>query len=342
MLISAVRTPATFLFILGALGQVAKSEDFSKDARTPPAKVRTASGDYDEICRHIRQAAADNGLPEGFFTRIIWQESRFDPAARSRAGAEGIAQFMPATASSRGLLNPFDPADALRESASYLRELNRTFGNLGLAAAAYNAGPGRLTRWMSGKAQLPQETLSYVQLVTGQSIADWLSGAAKWTDEGTPNDLPCPALASLTANSDSAEQSDLPATSNWLPWGVQLLGDWTKGEVLANYEKLRRRHLAVLGDKDPMIVIAYGPSGMTKRFLVRVAENTREEAELDCKDLQRQGVACFAIRNPTEQESLARARRYARLMSDAQMSRSYSAETIRRSKSAPKRHIVHR
>ncbi len=89
-----------------------------------------------------KQEAQKDGLPVGFFTRLIWKESGFDPGAISPAGAQGVAQFMPRTASSRGLLNPFKPVEALRESASYLHELLQSFGNVGLAAAAYNAGPG--------------------------------------------------------------------------------------------------------------------------------------------------------------------------------------------------------
>src|SRR3954451_16560835 len=99
----------------------------------------------DEICSTLAQAAADNDIPEEFFTRLIWQESRFDPSAVSPAGAQGIAQFMPQTAAMRGLIDAFDPLQALRESANYLRELRITFrGKLGLAAAAYNAGPGQV------------------------------------------------------------------------------------------------------------------------------------------------------------------------------------------------------
>jgi soluble lytic murein transglycosylase-like protein len=58
-----------------------------------------------------------------FFARVIWQESRFDAKAVSLKGAEGIAQFMPRTASWHGLVDPFDPIEALRHSAAYLREL---------------------------------------------------------------------------------------------------------------------------------------------------------------------------------------------------------------------------
>src|ERR1700740_3713264 len=73
----------------------------------------------DEICRTLAQAAADNDLPEEFFTRLIWQESRFDPSAVSPAGAQGIAQFIPHNAAMRGLTNASEPLQALRESASY-------------------------------------------------------------------------------------------------------------------------------------------------------------------------------------------------------------------------------
>ena len=103
------------------------------------AQVPTA----DDICRALEQSAAENALPVEFFARVIWQESRFDARAVSPKGAAGIAQFMPATASSHGLADPFDPMESLRHSARYLRELLNRFGNLGLAAAAYNAGPTR-------------------------------------------------------------------------------------------------------------------------------------------------------------------------------------------------------
>src|SRR5262245_58079764 len=72
-------------------------------------------GSPDDICRALAQAAVDNDLPVAFFTRLIWQESRFDPEAVSSAGAMGIAQFMPHTAARRGLVDPFEPLQALRE-----------------------------------------------------------------------------------------------------------------------------------------------------------------------------------------------------------------------------------
>jgi len=75
-------------------------------------------------------------LPPEFLTRLIWQESRFDTHAISRAGAQGIAQFMLNTTQWVGLSDPFDAADAINKSAALLRDLRQQFGNLGLAAAA--------------------------------------------------------------------------------------------------------------------------------------------------------------------------------------------------------------
>src|ERR1700756_1163658 len=92
--------------------------------------------DADPRCQTLQSAALANNLPLEFLTRLIWQESRFNDFAISRAGAQGIAQFMPATASGVKLANPFDAVTAIEKSAQLLRGLRLQFGNLGLAAAA--------------------------------------------------------------------------------------------------------------------------------------------------------------------------------------------------------------
>ena len=114
-------------------------------------------------------------LPVEFFARVIWQESRFNAQAVSAKGAQGIAQFMPATADYRGLVDPFDPIEALKNSASYLHDLQHKFGNLGLAAAAYNAGPGRVGRLPRRQRPLPSETRNYVAIITGWTADEWAS-----------------------------------------------------------------------------------------------------------------------------------------------------------------------
>jgi Transglycosylase SLT domain len=119
-------------------------------------------------------AALEHDLPVDFFTRLLRKESRFDPQAVSPAGARGIAQFMPRTAAERGLEDPFDPAQALPAAAEFLSELRKRFGNLGLAAAAYNAGPRRVQDWLDKKiVALPRQTRDYVQSITGRPVEEW-------------------------------------------------------------------------------------------------------------------------------------------------------------------------
>ena len=120
-----------------------------EESATPPQKPADAARESDAreaMCLMIESAARAENLPLEFFARVIWQESRFQsdavgPVTRGGQRAQGIAQFMPGTASERRLLDPFDPVQALPKSAEFLNELRNQFGNLGLAAAAYNAGP---------------------------------------------------------------------------------------------------------------------------------------------------------------------------------------------------------
>src|SRR6516225_9092471 len=144
-----------------------------ESTQSPSATPSNGAASVARICDALAAAATENDLPVDFFARLIWQESRFDPTAVSRAGAQGVAQFMPATANWRGLVDPFDPNEAISHAAKLLRDLRREFGNLGLAAAAYNAGSGRIRDWLAGRRGLPRETDAYVTLITGQSPEQW-------------------------------------------------------------------------------------------------------------------------------------------------------------------------
>src|SRR5271168_1812053 len=193
---SRVLSTLVLSFIVGMSQVHADSPSLAEPAPTPLASEIETTLAAGKICRNIESAASENALPVKFFTRLIYQESNFDPNAISSAGAEGIAQFMPATAASRGLGNPFDVLRALHESASYLRELRETFGNLGLAAAAYNAGPWRVSRWLAHKSALPQETLDYVEIITGHSVAEWAAPDAVGLEASNfPADISCLSVA---------------------------------------------------------------------------------------------------------------------------------------------------
>lgn len=127
----------------------------------------------------ITAAAAANGLPGDFFLRLLRQESGLNPNAVSPVGALGIAQFMPGTAAERGLRNPFDPLEAIPKSAELLREHRVRFGNLGLAAAAYNAGPQRVRSWLEGRSGMPTETRDYVVRITGRTVEEWAAESGR-------------------------------------------------------------------------------------------------------------------------------------------------------------------
>jgi soluble lytic murein transglycosylase-like protein len=95
----------------------------------------------------------------------LYAESNFNPFARSPAGAEGIAQFMPGTAAAMGLADPFDPEAAINAQAHLMRDLLGRFGSVPLALAAYNAGPGAVAS--CGCIPPFAETQAYVARILG-------------------------------------------------------------------------------------------------------------------------------------------------------------------------------
>jgi hypothetical protein len=249
------------------------------------------------LCRTVDSVAVRNELPMPFFARLIWRESRFEPRAQSWAGAQGIAQFMPLTATARGLADPFEPTRALEESAAYLRELRNTFGNLGLAAAAYNAGPYRVSQWLAHKSALPQETIDYVRIITGRSIGDWSSPDSANKEEAVlALGLGCDDVAGLLTLPPAAPLSP-PPSAPWKPWGVQLAGAWTQGPVLAAFERLRRQFAQIVADHPPMVLRvrpAFAPALM---YVVRIGADSPGEANQLCDRLKAAGGVCDVVRN---------------------------------------------
>lgn len=167
----------------------------------PPIAKPVIARSTEEICDTLTKSAQINNLPAPFLIRLLFRESRFDPGVISSAGAQGIAQFMPDTATDMGVENPFDPAQAIPASARLLNSLLRQFGNLGLAAAAYNAGPKRIQDWLGskGKGKLPDETQGYVKNITGHRVENWTTPAARHPGEKLPRRAPCQESAGLLA-----------------------------------------------------------------------------------------------------------------------------------------------
>ena len=247
----------------------------------PPEASKPAAIDdaQKSICLLVEAAARANDLPVEFFARVIWQESRFradavGPVTRNGRRAQGIAQFMPGTAAERNLLDPFNPIQALPKSAEFLRDLRQEFGNLGLAAAAYNAGPRRIHDWLAGKGGMPYETSNYVMAITGKPVEQWSkTGPEEDSKQGAGRD--CGTLVALLRRAPSRFFTALQqriVLGTMTPWGVIVGADRSRDRMMDRYAALQQRHAAVLAGRDP-ILIERG-RGPLPRFQVRIGAQT--------------------------------------------------------------------
>jgi hypothetical protein len=208
---------------------------FMATTRGDAAALKSAEMADSMTCRTVESAAAFAGVPVTLLTRLVWTESRFQAGATSPAGAEGIAQFMPETASERGLTNPFNPDEAITNAAELLADMALRFGNIGLATAAYNAGPNRVEKWLAGVGSLARETRAYVFALTGHTVEDWTrdrQGQARAEDSA--DQASCIAIvASLRAKEGEHAlvlAPDLPFERNFLT-----------AIAIAKFEKARQR-----------------------------------------------------------------------------------------------------
>ena len=256
----------------------------------------------------IESAAQAHDLPVEFFARLIWQESRFKtdavgPMTRRGERAQGIAQFMPGTASERGLVDPFNPVAALPKSAEFLQQLHAQFGNLGLAAAAYNAGPQRVRDWLDGRAALPAETRNYVVAITGRRAEDWAGDRGPGGDKGPLKHTSCTELMALLKEQPTPFFGELERRvreGSARPWGVELTAGFVRDRVLAEYATIQRNYGAILANADPIILANRFRSRGTQLFYqVRVGAETRAAADRLCGTLHKAGGACIVLRNAT-------------------------------------------
>jgi hypothetical protein len=290
----------------------ALAEDAGEATRSGATAIQGAAGQAREtdareaMCLMIEAAAKDSHLPLEFFARVIWQESRFrseaiGPVTRSGQRAQGIAQFMPGTASERGLLDPFNPVQALPKSAEFLAELRDQFGNLGLAAAAYNAGPRRVQEWLAGTGPMPQETRSYVLAITGSTVEDWAKAQKGGT---TPERIPTSNCRDLMALLKQAPNPFVAGLEQRITlsaaklWGVQLAAGFSRDKALAMYARAFKRLSAVIGDQDPSLLSSVMRSRGTRAFYqVRIGADTRPAADDLCNRIRKAGGACFVLKN---------------------------------------------
>jgi len=259
-----------------------------EDAHTPPLTI-------ERICDLIALHAPVNGLPRDFLARLIWKESRFDADAVSPAGAEGIAQFMPGTAKLRGLDDSFDAEKAIPASAKYLGELKRGFGNLGLAAAAYNSGEARVSRWLSSGGFLPLETEDYVLDIMGEPADVFADAAHVGTvqplDAKKGYDAACRAMPVTMA-------ATIPmAGVHTKPWGVQVAGNFRRQAAIRQYQRMKARVSPLLADYEPVVSRVRSPIGRRGVYAVRIGVDNRADADIICQQLRGAGGSCVVMRN---------------------------------------------
>jgi hypothetical protein len=289
MTIKSSCLPGLAAAILLAIVRCANAED-------PPA----AAGETVDhsLCATITAAAAANGLPTGYFARLIWRESNLRLDVTSPAGAQGVAQFMPGTAAGRGLTDPFDPEKALPEAAKFLAELSSQFGNLGLAAAAYNAGPTRVATWLAGQGGMPLETRYFVLAITGRPVEEWIPPPAMNAaapDRPAGDDETCAqVIVAMRTATPAASIAETP----FAPWGVQLAGNFSKDLALAAFARDRERYRSVLGDIAPFVLSTRLRSrGARAFFRVRLPSPSRSDAQQICHKLHMLGGSCIVLRS---------------------------------------------
>lgn len=264
------------------------------EASADPPKPR-ADTSVGRVCDLIAEHADREGLPRDFFARLIWKESRFDAGAVSPVGAQGIAQFMPATAKARGLADPFSIEQAIPASARFLAELKAGFGNWGLAAAAYNAGETRVGRWLASGGFLPLETEDYVLDVLGEP-------ADNFTERGNRNAGP-----PLDGKGDFAQACrTLPIVAtrtvamagiNVKPWGVQVAGNFRRAAAVRQWERLRRRLGGLGAAQSPVVSRVRSGRGTRGIYAVRIGADSRADADTVCARLRGAGGSCIVLRN---------------------------------------------
>jgi hypothetical protein len=266
-----------------------------------PATAATKAPDLKayakSVCAAVDRASAANSLDRNFFARLLWKESLFDPRAVSPKGAQGIAQFMPDTATRRKLADPFDPLAAVPASAHFLSDLKKQFGNLGLAAAAYNAGEQRIQDWIDGKRGLPEETRDYVAFITGRVAEDWKAASAVF-------DIPSLGKSDFVtsciqlASREVTLRSSVVRSAKSQPWGALLAADFNEGRALAMFKRLKLRFPSTLKNAEPMIAKKVNLSrGSRKMTFVMVGAKNQASAQALCSRYAAEGLPCVVRKN---------------------------------------------
>ena len=250
-----------------------------------------------DTCQALEVFATRHGLDPGFFARLIWQESRFDPNALSPANARGIAQFIDSTAALRGLRDSYNPAEALEHSAEYLGEMVRRFGNPGLAAVGYNGGERRAEGLIAGTGGLARETIDYVQIITGLTAETWRDAPPEAHDFRLQKDKPFRDACFELARDRRLTPYPRPKPAV-RPWGVQLAFGRSQSEARRAFERQTAACRGVAaGEKLDLVFVKNRVSGQKGFYMARISRDSVREANALCRRFRAAGCVCAVYEN---------------------------------------------
>lgn len=234
-------------------------------------------------------------MAPSFFARLIWKESRFDEDAVSPAGAQGIAQFMPTTAKEEGLENPFDAKMAIPASALLLSKLRLQFGNLGLAAAAYNAGEGRVDRWLRKGGVLPIETENYVLDITGEPADAFFERNRRI--KVRPLDQNMGFMEACTRLPIIETGGSPMSVALTMPWAIQVAGHFNRSIAERKWRQIKARNASLLAGQPMAISRTRTPIGRRGIYTVRIGAKSRSSGNAICGALRANGNSCLVMKN---------------------------------------------
>ncbi|MFZ3580796.1 lytic transglycosylase domain-containing protein [Loktanella sp. DJP18] len=250
-----------------------------------------------DTCQAIDAFAQVNDLDPAFFARLIWQESRFDPNALSPARARGIAQFIDSTAQMRGLRDSLNPAEALEYSAQYLGDLVRRFGNVGLAAVAYNGGEARAAGLIAGTGGLARETIDYVRIITGKSAETWRDAPPADPDFRLQDGVPFRAACHDMARNRAFSRFTPPAPV-YAPFGIQMAYGLTEAAARRSFRNITRQCATAVSKEELQIVfVRHRVLGRNGYYAARLAAETGRTGNQTCNKLREQGCLCAVYPN---------------------------------------------
>ena len=168
------------------------------------------------------------------------------------------------------------------------------YGNLGLAAAAYNAGENRVSRWLSSGGFLPLETENYVLDIMGAPADNFADAAHVATIQPLDPKMKFGEACRKLPVLESAVIA--MATINVKPWGIQVAGNFRRTVAIRQWQ-LKGHYRALLADYEPVVSRVRSPLGRRGIYAVRIGVDDRANANIICQQLRGAGGACIVVRN---------------------------------------------